>query len=74
MKIYVSQLFEVLEPQISQITQIMGKTEEDKIIIKSIKKKPRKGWKEAFDSMRKRKEDTPFIDDSIDSEMKDWEW
>ena len=49
-------------------------TEEDKIIIKKKKKKPRKGWKEAFSSMRKREEDTLFIDDSIDREMKDWEW
>ena len=49
-------------------------TEEDKIIIKPCKKKPRKGWKEAFSSMRKREEDTLLIDDSIDREMKDWEW
>ncbi|MDQ1272378.1 MAG: antitoxin MazE [Planctomycetota bacterium] len=49
-------------------------TEEDKIIIKPFKKKPRKGWKEAFSSMRKREEDTLLIDDSIDREMKDWEW
>ena len=49
-------------------------TEEDKSIIKPVKKKPRKGWKEAFSSMRKREEDTLLIDDSIDREMKDWEW
>lgn len=27
-------------------------TQEDKIIIKPVKKKPRKGWKKAFGSMR----------------------
>ncbi len=49
-------------------------TEEDKIIIKPIKKKSRKGWKEAFGSMRKREEDSLLIDDSIDREMENWEW
>ncbi len=49
-------------------------TEEDKIIIKPIKKKPRKGWKESLGSMRKKEEDTLLIDDSIDREMEDWEW
>lgn len=49
-------------------------TEEDKIIIKPIKKKPRKGWREAFGAMRRREEDTLLIDDSVDREMEDWEW
>lgn len=46
-------------------------TKEDKIIIKPIKKKPRKEWKEAFGLMRKREENTLLINDSIDREMED---
>ncbi|MBI5678213.1 MAG: AbrB/MazE/SpoVT family DNA-binding domain-containing protein [Planctomycetes bacterium] len=47
---------------------------DDKLIIKPVEKKPRKGWKEAFGSMRKRDENALFTDESLDREMKDWEW
>lgn len=49
-------------------------TQEDKLIIKPVKKKLRKGWKEAFGSMRKREEDTTLIDESLDMDMENWEW
>ena len=47
---------------------------DDKLIIKPVEKKTRNGWKEAFSSMRKRDEDSLLVDESLDREMKDWEW
>ena len=45
-----------------------------KIIIKSIKKKPRDGWDKAFLNMSKRNDDKLLIDDNIDLDLDDWEW
>jgi antitoxin MazE len=44
------------------------------LLIKSAEKKPRKGWDKAFKSMHNRKEDSLFIDDTVDIELKDWVW
>jgi antitoxin MazE len=44
-----------------------------KLVIRPIKK-ARDGWDKAFKSMRAKKEDTLLINDSIDAEMKNWEW
>jgi len=48
--------------------------EGDTLILKSLKKRPRHGWDEAFKLMRKRGEDKLFIDDAIDMGIKDWQW
>jgi antitoxin MazE len=48
--------------------------EGDTLILKSINKKPRQGWDEAFKMMRQRGEDKLLIDDNIDLDMKGWEW
>jgi antitoxin MazE len=48
--------------------------EEDKIIIIPFKIKPRSGWENQFKEMASKKDDKMIIPDSIDLELKDWEW
>ena len=48
--------------------------ENNKIVIKPVRKKVRAGWDKAFRSMRERKEDVLLVDDSFDIEMKNWDW
>ena len=50
------------------------KVEDEGIIIKPIKGKPREGWDSAFKMMHERKEDALFIDEKTDFEMEGWEW
>ena len=44
------------------------------LILKSIKRKARQGWDEAFKNMRQKKDDVLLINDTVDLEMKDWQW
>ena len=46
----------------------------DSLIIKSIEKKPREGWSEAFSQMSKNKDDVLLLDDNIDSDDFEWVW
>ena len=46
----------------------------NKLVIKPVKKKIREGWDNAFKLMHERKEDVLLLDDSLDIEMKNWEW
>ncbi len=48
--------------------------ENKKIVIRPVKKKIREGWGKAFKVMHERKEDALLLDDSLDIEMKNWEW
>ena len=48
--------------------------ENNKIVIKPIRKKAREGWDKAFQLMHERKEDALLLEDSLDIEMKNWEW
>jgi antitoxin MazE len=48
--------------------------EHNKLVIKPVKKKIREGWDNAFKLMHERKEDVLLLDDSLDIEMKNWEW
>jgi antitoxin MazE len=48
--------------------------ENNKIVLKPLKKKVREGWAKAFKVMHERAEDAPLLDDSLDVEMKNWEW
>lgn len=48
--------------------------ENNKIIIKPVRKKARGGWDKAFKLMHDRKEDTLLLHDALDVEMKNWEW
>jgi len=45
--------------------------EGSKLVIRPIKK-AREGWNKAFKSMHNRKEDSLFIEDTLDLEMKNW--
>jgi antitoxin MazE len=47
--------------------------EGNKLVIRPLKK-AREGWDKAFKSMHVKKEDVLLIDDSIDIDMKNWEW
>lgn len=44
------------------------------IEIHPIKKRTRSGWDEAFKEMRNRTEDQLLIKDTLDLNVKDWEW
>jgi len=46
----------------------------NKLIIKPVKRKIRDGWVSAFRLMHELQEDALLLDDSLDSEIKDWEW
>ncbi len=48
--------------------------ENNKIIIKPVRKKTRAGWDKAFKEMHDRKEDTLLLHDALDAEMKNSEW
>ena len=48
--------------------------EGNSIIIKPIKKEPRKNWEQYFKEMNENKDDQLLIDDKIDLAMVDWEW
>jgi len=44
------------------------------IILKAIKDKPRDGWEEKFKLMSENGDDELVIDETIDLDMKNWEW
>jgi antitoxin MazE len=44
------------------------------IILKAIKNKPRDGWGEKFKLMAENGDDKLVIDETIDLDMKNWEW
>lgn len=54
--------------------EVVLKVEDDNIILKPVKKEPRKNWEQYFKKMKKTKEDRLIIDDKIDLDMVGWEW
>jgi antitoxin MazE len=46
----------------------------DALIIKSVKRKPRQGWNEAFAKMAANKADKLLLPDNIDNETFEWVW
>jgi antitoxin MazE len=48
--------------------------ENDKIILKPLRKTPRKTWTQAFQKMKSQQDDGLLIDDRLDLDEKDWEW
>jgi antitoxin MazE len=48
--------------------------ENNKIVLKPVRKKIRNSWDKAFKLMHERREDELLLDDSLDIEMKNWEW
>jgi antitoxin MazE len=47
---------------------------DNEIILKAVKKKPRDGWAAKFKMMAENGDDKLAIDDSVDIDMKNWEW
>jgi antitoxin MazE len=48
--------------------------EGDRLVIKPVKRSPRKGWDEAFKKMGTAREDRLLIEDRLDLDIADWEW
>ena len=46
----------------------------DSLIIKSVERKPREGWNEAFSQMTKNKEDKLLMNENIGNDDFDWVW
>jgi antitoxin MazE len=46
----------------------------DALIIKSVKRRPRQGWGEAFAKMSADKADKLLLPDNIDNETFEWVW
>ncbi len=64
----------VLLKQLDFHDQVELEVEEEVLVIKPIKGKPREGWEKAFKLMHAREEDKSMIDEKIDLEMEGWEW
>lgn len=54
--------------------QVELEVEKNRIVLKSIKSRPREGWDRAFRLMHERNDDTLLFDKAVDIEVKDWEW
>jgi antitoxin MazE len=50
--------------------EVKGET----LILKSINKTPRQGWDEAFKTAHVNGEDNPLLKDTLDLNIKDWQW
>ena len=48
--------------------------ENNKIVLRPVRGKRRNGWDKALKLMHERKEDELLLDDSLEIEMKTWEW
>jgi len=46
----------------------------DKLIIKGVEKKPRRGWNEAFTKMSNDKADKLLLPENIENETFEWVW
>lgn len=49
-------------------------TKGESIIIRPLRREPRKDWGQAFQKMHENKDDQLIIDDNIDLAMERWEW
>lgn len=54
--------------------QIELEVEAGRIILKSVREAPRRGWEEAFRVMSANNDDNLLISDDVDIDMEDWEW
>ena len=46
----------------------------NKLVIKPVRRKVREGWDKSFKLMHARQEDVLAVNDSLDLEMENWEW
>lgn len=54
--------------------EVEVEVEDQTIIIKPVKHKPRKNWEKAFRKMHEQNEDRLILDDLLDAEILDWKW
>lgn len=54
--------------------QVELETEEEGIVIKPAKSKPREGWDNAFKLMHEKLEDALLIDEKTNFDTEGWEW
>lgn len=54
--------------------EVVLEVEDDSIIIKPVKRVPRKKWEQCFKKMKENKDDKLVIDDKIDLDIVEWEW
>ncbi len=54
--------------------EVLIEIDGDTILIKPVKRKPRKNWEKSFRIMHERKEDSLIMDDLLDAGTFDWEW
>ena len=64
----------VLLKQFNIYDQVELEIEEEHIVIKPAKSKPREGWDKAFKVMHERLDDALLIDERNDIDMEGWEW
>lgn len=64
----------VLLKQFDIHDQVELEIEEEGIVIKPVKSKPREGWDKAFKLMHERREDALLIDEKTDFDREGWEW
>jgi len=50
--------------------EVRGET----LVLKSINKRPRQGWDEAFKTMHAHGADNPILRDTMDLNIKEWQW
>jgi antitoxin MazE len=54
--------------------EILMDIEDQQIVIRPARRKPRAGWAEAFARMGRRGDDSLLIDDKLGLDMEDWKW
>ena len=54
--------------------EVTLEVEGDTIILRPLKRKPRRNWEMAFKEMRARKEDDLILGDLLDPDILDWRW
>lgn len=64
----------ILLKQFNIHDQVELETEEEGIVIKPAKSKPREGWDKAFKLMHEKIEDFLLIDEKTNFDTEGWEW
>jgi len=54
--------------------EVLIQVEDETILIRPVKHKPRKNWEKAFRKMHEQNEDSLILDDLLDTGTLDWEW
>lgn len=54
--------------------EVVIEVEDETILIKPVRHRPRKNWGKAFQKMHGQNEDDLIVDDMLDVETLDWKW